>query len=364
MRPTALLFPDQDLNLLLLRWQTISANCADSHLRTWDVDSAKLLKDKTTPTRPIMLGPDVYVENNDTDKTVRVWDLTADRQIQLLHGAPGRSVARSNDGRQLATSRPDERSVRTWDVGTGEPRRVLADGVGGASVLIFSPDGQNLVSANYDNDIRIWKVSSGELVKKVDDLTGAMFAGGFTPDGKQLIMAGLDETVYIWDAQTFALNRKLTGHGETISALAISPDGRTLVTGGFDVLTSRNPVKIVFHWDLAAGKVIRTPASTAPGGISSPFSPDGKWLAMSAGEKEISLWSPHRNGQVRLTIAFVELPPGPARAAPYRPRQKGQSPDPWTCGLRKPARKRPAERSPSTAATTRSTWYSVCRDPP
>jgi len=268
--------------------KTVSASCRDNHVRTWDITSGKLLKDKTVPARTSLIAPDLYAEHDVKNNTVRVWDLSADRQMQLINGAPSRRTAVSADRKQLATASPEERSVRVWNIATGEQRQVLADGIGGASELVFSPDGETLVSANYDNDIRVWKTKSGEMVKKVEDLTGAMFAAEFTPDGKQLIMAGLDETVYIWDAKTFALNRKLAGHGETISALAISPDGRTLVTGGFDVVKSANPVKVAF-WDLASGKITRV--VRAPHQVASlAFSPDGKWVAMASGAKEIGLW--------------------------------------------------------------------------
>ena len=268
---------------------TVTASCRDGHIRTWEVASGKPIRDKVIAGRAFLIAPDVYAEHDGKNNTVRAWDLTADRQMQLVNGAPSGRTAISGDRRLLATAGSKERSVKIWNVATGMPSQVLADGIGGASELVFSPDGETLVSANYDNDIRVWKTKSGEMVKKVEDLTGAMFAGEFTPDGKQLIMAGLDETVYIWDAKTFALNRKLKGHGETISALAISPDGRTLVTGGFDVIASKNPVKVAF-WDLASGKITRS--VQAPHQVASlAFSPDGKWLAMASGEKQIELWN-------------------------------------------------------------------------
>jgi len=268
---------------------TLSSSCRDGRIRTWDVISGKMIKDKAVPAGGFLMAADISAETDFAKKTVRIWDLTTDRQMQLINGAPSRRTAISGDREQLATSSPDERSVRIWDIATGQQRHVLADGIGGAAELIFSPDGETLVSANYDNDIRFWRTKSGEMVKKVENLTGAMFAAEFTPDGKQLIMAGLDETVYIWDAKTFLLKRKLQGHGETISSLAISPNGRTLVTGGFDVVTSRNPVKVAF-WDLGSGKIIRT--VTAPHRVVSlAFSPDSKWIAMAAGEKEVSLWN-------------------------------------------------------------------------
>ncbi len=267
--------------------KSITSNCRDGHVRTWDLASGKLVSDKKFGPRLVMLSDDLMLDANGETKSMKIWDLTADRQVQLLNGAPTSAITLSKDRRFVATSNPKERTVRVWDLATGKEKHSLPDGLGGAAGLTFSPDGQTVVSANYDNDIRVWKTQSGELVKKVEDMTGAMFASAFSPDGKQLVMAGLDETVYIWDAKTFALNRKLRGHGETIASLAISPDGRTLVTGGFDVITLKNPVKLAV-WDLAAGKIVKTIA--APHRVTRvAFSPDGKWVAFVTGDKEISL---------------------------------------------------------------------------
>jgi WD40 repeat protein len=267
--------------------KSVTSNCRDGHVRTWDLASGKLVSDKKFGPRVVMLSDDLMLDANGETKSMKIWDLTADRQLQLLNGAPTSAITLSKDRRFVATSNPKERTVRVWDLATGKEKHSLPDGLGGAAGLTFSPDGETVVSANYDNDIRVWKTQSGELVKKVEDMTGAMFASAFTPDGKQLIMAGLDETVYVWDAKTFALNRKLKGHGETIASLAISPDGRTLVTGGFDVITLKNPVKLAV-WDLAAGKIVKTIA--APHRVTRvAFSPDGKWVAFVTGDKEISL---------------------------------------------------------------------------
>lgn len=268
--------------------KSISGQCRENHVHMWDAASGKLLSDKAVASETRLLSADLYVDRDAKAGTMRVWDLSSQRQLQLINGAPRGRTAVSNDRGLIATASPEERSIRIWNLATGEQQHSLPDGVGGAAELVFSPDGETVVSANYDNDVRVWKTKSGELVSRVEDLTGAMFAAEFTSDGKQLIMAGLDETVYIWDAKTFALSRKLKGHGETISSLAISPDGRTLVTGGFDVFTTRNPVKVAI-WDLASGKITRT--IRAPHAAASiAFSPDGKWIALSAGEKEVSLW--------------------------------------------------------------------------
>lgn len=71
--------------------------------------------------------------------------------------------------------------------------------------------------------------------------------------------------------------------------VAFSADGTRIVTGGFDVRTTRNPVKVVL-WDAASGKplkVLRAPHCV----LSLAFSPDSRMLAMTSGDREITLWN-------------------------------------------------------------------------
>ncbi|MFN9919446.1 MAG: WD40 repeat domain-containing protein [Acidobacteriota bacterium] len=261
--------------------QHIAARCPDGKLQIYALSSGKMTSERAFPSTALLLAADFLYDNG------QIWDLSANRHTQLASSLPRSGAALSPDRRFLATSNPSERTVRLWDLSTGKQSHTLPDGIGGAARLAFSPDGETVVSANYDNDIRIWRTRSGELVRKIDDLTGAMFAATFTPDGRALITAGLDETVYVWNTRNFTLERKLEGQGPTIASLAISPDSRTLITGGFDVLTLKNPVRIVV-WDFASGRI--TDTLNAPHrAVQLTFSPDGKWAAFLTGEKEISL---------------------------------------------------------------------------
>ena len=267
--------------------KTLVAACRDNQVRVLNVSTGKQVRARKYGSGGVLLGANRLLERLDK-KGAQLWDLTEERMLQLLEGAPvrGRS-ALSRDGKLMAAADTDSRQVQVFDVASGKRIHALPDGLGGASELLFSPNGESLVAANYDNDVRIWKTQSGELVRKVEDMTGAMFAAQFTADGKQLFMAGLDETLYVLDGATFQKLRTYKGQGETIAALAVSPDGKTIVTGGFDVSTTRNPVKVVF-WDAVSGNVLKT--VRAPHRVMSlAFSPDSEWVAMTAGEKEIAL---------------------------------------------------------------------------
>ncbi len=262
--------------------------CRDNQVRVIDVASGKQLRAKKHEGGALVNGGRLV--DRDANKNIRVWDLTADRYQQIMDASAGRGrTALSADGRRLAIADTNARQVLLYEVGNAKRRHSLPDGLGGAAELLFSPDGETIISANYDNDVRVWRTRSGELVRKMEDMTGAMFAGQFTPDGKQLLLAGLDETIYVFDAKTFARQRTIKGHDETISALAVSPDGRMIVTGGFDVRTTQNPVKVVL-WDAASGKVLKTLRSPHRV-VSLAFSPDSKMLAMTSGDKEITVWN-------------------------------------------------------------------------
>lgn len=262
--------------------------CRDNQIRVIDVASGKQVRAKKHEGGTLLAG--ARMVDRDANKNIRIWDLTADRYQQIMDASAGRGrTALSSDGRHLAIADSNARQVLLYEVGSAKRKHSLPDGLGGAAELLFSPDGGTVVSANYDNDVRVWNTRSGELLRKMEDMTGAMFAGQFTPDGKQLLLAGLDETIYVFDAKTFARQRTIKGHDETISALAVSPDGKMIVTGGFDVRTTQNPVKVVL-WDAASGKALKTLRSPHRV-VSLAFSPDSKMLAMTSGDKEITLWN-------------------------------------------------------------------------
>jgi tricorn protease-like protein len=267
--------------------KTTVAGSWSGGIRAWDVDSGNPVKDKTGLKGTFLLSPSLYAVIDEDNRTVAIWNLAGESRIQLFKDVDPSALAVSHDAKQLAISSEAAQTVEIWNLVTGERNQLLQDGAGGAATLVFSPNDQALVSSNYDNDIRIWNTKTGELIAKVGDPTGAMFGAEFTPDGKRLIVAGLDETVYIRDAKTLAVIRKLKGQGQAIARLAISPDGRTLVTSGTDPVNSRNPAKVVI-WDLPSGKIKRELQAAHPARALA-FSPDGKWLALTLKDKQITL---------------------------------------------------------------------------
>ena len=267
--------------------KTVVAGSWSGGIRAWDVDSGNLVKDKTGLKGTFLLSPSLYAVIDEDNRTVAIWNLVGQSRVRLFKGVDPSTLAVSHDAKLLAISSGEAQTVEIWNLATGKQNQLVQDGAGGAARLVFSPNDQALVSANYDNDIRMWNTETGQLFARVGDPTGTMFGAEFTPDGKQLIVAGLDETVYIRDTKTLAVIRKLKGQGQSITRLAISPDGRTLVTSGRDPVDARNPAKVVI-WDLPSGEIERVLQAAHPA-FALAFSPDGKWLALTLKDNQITL---------------------------------------------------------------------------
>ncbi|MFN6274728.1 MAG: NACHT and WD repeat domain-containing protein, partial [Microcystis sp.] len=119
------------------------------------------------------------------------------------------------------------------------------DGVWSVS---FSPDGKTLATGSEDKTIKLWNVETGEEIRTLKGHNGHVYSASFSSDGKTLASGSEDTTIKLWNLETGQEIRTLTGHNETVNSVSFSPDGKTLATGSGD-----NTIKL---WDVETGEEI------------------------------------------------------------------------------------------------------------
>jgi hypothetical protein len=85
------------------------------------------------------------------------------------------AVAFSPDGKTLVSGSSD-RTLRVWDVASGQSLRTLQGHSGAVGAVAFSPDGKSVVSGSFDNTLRVWPIL------RMDDLIAWTLANRYVPE--------------------------------------------------------------------------------------------------------------------------------------------------------------------------------------
>jgi WD40 repeat protein len=251
--------------------QTLVSASGDNVLRLWDVLTGKCIKisighescvrsvafSPIPPSSPLSRGGSALDESSDLkrlqgvgrilasgsdDRTVRLWDVATGECIQTLKGHEDcvRSVAFSPDGVTLASGSSD-RTVRLWDVATGECFDTYKQHTAGVSAVAFSSDGVTLASGSGDCTVRLWNYHTGTCIRTIYGHANQIFSLAFSPEGRKIVCVSLDQTVRIWDCQNGKCLKTWQGSTDWVFPVAFNARGNLIASGSND-----NTIRI---WD-------------------------------------------------------------------------------------------------------------------
>jgi WD40 repeat protein len=228
------------------------------------------------------------------DRTVRLWDLSSGEEARRFgeHDGVVRGVALSPDGR-LALSAGGgvwragqwhwvDPVIRVWDVATGRQVRWLPGHTGAVECVAFSPDSRRALAGDSDAGLRLWDLATGNMIREFPGHERDVFCVAFSPKGDRAVSAGRDRTVRLWGVATGQELRRFDGHGGPVHGVAFTPDGRHVLSGSAD--------RTLCLWDVESGELLRRSPAFPMGITCVSLSPDGRLALVGSGWR----WTPER----------------------------------------------------------------------
>jgi WD40 repeat protein len=110
-------------------------------------------------------------------------------------------VAVLGDGR-CALSGSCDKTLRLWDLQTGETLRTLKGHTHWVSAMVVLGDGRRALSGSDDNTLRLWDLETGETLRTLEGHTDGVTAVAVLGDGRRTLSGSSDYTLRLWDLAT------------------------------------------------------------------------------------------------------------------------------------------------------------------
>lgn len=105
-----------------------------------------------------------------------------------------------------------DKSLRVWNLATGEVVSVLKERMGMVLAVAYSPDATNIAFGSSDRTLRVWSLSTGENVRAFKKHTDRIRSVAYSPHGDILVSASDDKSPRIWNLATGKEVMVLKGH--------------------------------------------------------------------------------------------------------------------------------------------------------
>ena len=191
----------------------------DLHCIDWSADG-----------RLIAVGGDLRRTDRTPTGRVRIYDGKTYVQLGQMddHTGPVNSLVFSRDGEVLVTA-SDDGTLRSWRTSNREVLHTLRGAA--FKCLVFSPDDRYVVAGSANGNVVGWNPRTGEEVFQAKGHAAVVTSVSFMPDGSRLATASGDRSLKLWEPTAWRELMTLE-FDEAVKAMSFSPDGERLALAG------------------------------------------------------------------------------------------------------------------------------------
>ena len=261
----------------------IASASEDKTIRVWNVNTGRrkhIFKTNSKHLHKIVFSPNGNtLASSSLDGIIHQWDLNKRKHKNTIVGHGGgfasKNIVFSKDKITAATTYGSNHII-IYDLNTQGVQNIFKGHSKRVNCLSFAPDGKILASGSQDKSIRLWNVTTGENKKKLnghyEEVSHVMFK-----DDETLISYGHDKRVRLWDIkkgkQKSNFEVDVYSHDIGFSQAGNYALGRKYKQG--------QPYSL-YLWDLNTGSpttLSKQLKYTIPFSFNFPISPDGRMFA-------------------------------------------------------------------------------------
>ena len=311
----------------------------DKEIRLWQRNGEFIKTIDDFEIRDVFFFPEqAEFASVDSMNTVKFWNFTGKLVKTKIYQEYIQNLSLSSNSQKIVGSQFN-RTLKIWHKQTEEPIVTALKDRHSKKIndVIFSPDGETIVSASDDKTVKLWNSNNGELLRTLEGHPDGVTKVSMSDDG-EIIRSTSHRVTKIWtkngellktitnnssgNSLTYDLNAKFlldsktqyrlklwnldgilqqtfAGHQDPINTATFSPDGTTIASGSDD-----GTIKL---WRVSDGQLIKTiqeaekdhdPETHAVNSLR--FSPDGNYLASGSNDKTVKIWD--KDGTLLHTI--------------------------------------------------------------
>ncbi|MBZ0279545.1 MAG: TIR domain-containing protein [Anaerolineae bacterium] len=277
--------------------ETTSNQCIRTQFILWDVATGSILRrfeGHTANVSNVDFSPDgSIIASASEDHSVILWNAATGDILRRFeeHSNPVDYVLFSPDGQHIVSASCTESNAESnctqagmllWEVDTGEIISRFEEHTSYINSIVFSPDGNLLLSGSSDKTLILWDIESGAVIRRFEGHTNSVSSVAFSADGSSIVSGSHDNTIILWDVQSGDILRRFEGHSNWVMSVAFSADGSSIVSGSYD--------NTLILWDVESGDILRRYDGHSRELNSVAFSPDGASIISGAGDATLLLW--------------------------------------------------------------------------